>query len=136
MRLHALALLASATALSTPTAQLSRAATFWRYATPVVAKYRQRVDELQERLGTCLSDEEAPSPGRTPMSAARRRFKRRRAVLRQDGAIVASRQDLFPKQYSNAGGPDGFCRSAAVGGGAARRAEETLRPGGLGRCFF
>ena len=52
MRLHALALLASATALSTPTAQLSRAATFWRYATPVVAKYLGQLAsiELQERL--------------------------------------------------------------------------------------
>ena len=61
MRLHALALLATTTALSTPTAQLSRAATFWRYATPVVAKYLGQLAsiELQERLsGTCLSDEE------------------------------------------------------------------------------
>ena len=60
MRLLA-ALLASAAALTTPTAQLSRAATFWRYATPVVAKYLGQLAsiELQERLsGTCLSDEE------------------------------------------------------------------------------
>ena len=77
MRRHAIAaLLASAAGLAaglaTPTAQLSRAATFWRYATPVVAKYLGQLAsiELQERLsGTCLSgtaysNEHCSLPGR------------------------------------------------------------------------
>ena len=38
MRLLAALLAQGSPQLSTPTAQLSRAATFWRYATPVVAK--------------------------------------------------------------------------------------------------
>ena len=110
MRLHALAaLLASATALSTPTAQLSRAATFWRYATPVVAKYLGQLAsiELQERLsGTCLSDEECAVAWEdahvSGASAFRKTVDDLGGFYVKTGQIVASRQDLFPKQYSNA----------------------------------
>ena len=103
MRLHALAaVLASATALSTPTAQLSRAATFWRYATPVVAKYLGQLAsiELQERLsGTCLSDEECAVAWEdahvSGASAFRKTVDDLGGFYVKTGQIVASRQDLL-----------------------------------------
>ena len=109
MRLRALALLASATALSTPTAQLSRAATFWRYATPVVAKYLGQLAsiELQERLsGTCLSDEECAVAWEdahvSGASAFRKTVDDLGGFYVKTGQVIASRQDLFPRQYIDA----------------------------------
>ena len=105
MRLYALAaLLATTTALSTPTAQLSRAATFWRYATPVVAKYLGQLAsiELQERLsGTCLSDEECAVAWEdahvSGASAFRKTVDDLGGFYVKTGQIIASRSDLFPR---------------------------------------
>ena len=138
MRLHALAaVLASATALSTPTAQLSRAATFWRYATPVVAKYLGQLAsiELQERLsGTCLSDEECAVAWEdahvSGASAFRKTVDDLGGFYVKTGQIVASRQDLFPKQYSTAlAGLTDFVDPLPSSEVRRVVAEETLRPG-------
>ena len=111
MRLAALLASAAglAAGLSTPTAQLSRAATFWRYATPVVAKYLGQLAsiELQERLsGTCLSDEECAVAWEdahvSGASAFRRTVDDLGGFYVKTGQIIASRSDLFPRQYSDA----------------------------------
>ena len=144
MRLHALALLASATALSTPTAQLSRAATFWRYATPVVAKYLGQLAsiELQERLsGTCLSDEECAVAWEdahvSGASAFRRTVDDLGGFYVKTGQIVASRQDLFPKQYSTAlAGLTDFVDPLPSDEVRRVVAEETLRPGEVWEDVF
>jgi len=132
-----LAVLASATALSTPTAQLSRAATFWRYATPVVAKYLGQLAsiELQERLsGTCLSDEECAVAWEdahvSGASAFRKTVDDLGGFYVKTGQIVASRQDLFPKQYSTAlAGLTDFVDPLPSSEVRRVVAEETLRPG-------
>ena len=139
MRLYAIAaLLASAAGLSTkPTAPLRRAATFWNIATPVVAKYLGQVAsiELQERLsGTCLSDEECDLAYQSAHDAGADAFRKTVDDLGgfyvKTGQIIASRQDLFPKQYSKAlAGLTDFVDPLPSAEVRRVVAEETLRPG-------
>ena len=109
-RVLALALAVRAAALSTPAAPikapLARAATFWRYASPVVARYLgdQASVALKERvLGQCLSDEECEviwnDSHETGAAAARRVVDDLGGFYVKTGQIIASRQDLFPRQY-------------------------------------
>ena len=87
--------------------RLKRAATFWSTALPIVASYYGKTAEIQMRerlLGSCLSDEECEviwdeqhEKGADALSATITNLK---GFYVKTAQIIASRADLFPRQYT------------------------------------
>mmetsp|Transcript_19141 Transcript_19141/g.56851 ORF Transcript_19141/g.56851 Transcript_19141/m.56851 type:complete len:530 (-) Transcript_19141:17-1606(-) len=120
-----------------PTTQLGRAATFWKYATPVVTRYlteAARINLNERLLGRCLSDEECEvvwdDANVAGGAAARSVVDELGGFYVKTGQIIASRQDLFPKQYSDAlAGLTDYVDPLSSETVRGVVAEEVLRPG-------
>ena len=90
------------------TDQLKRAAEFWSNALPIVASYYSKTIELQFQellTGNSLSDDEAQQiwdeqhqQGATKLADTITSLK---GFYVKTAQIIASRQDLFPKQYTD-----------------------------------
>ena len=87
--------------------RLKRAATFWGNALPIVASYFGKNAEIQikERLlGQCLSDEECEVIWDEQHEAGAEKLSSTITELKgfyvKTAQIIASREDLFPRQYT------------------------------------
>ena len=92
-----------------PTNKLARAAKFWQRAVPIVGKYVTGpvTMQLRERvLGECLSDDECEvvwdDAHASGAAQARKVVDELGGFYVKTGQIIASRSDLFPRQYSDA----------------------------------
>ena len=92
-----------------PTNKLARAAKFWQRAVPIVGKYVAGpvAMQLRERvLGECLSDDECEvvwdDAHASGAEQARKVVDELGGFYVKTGQIIASRSDLFPRQYSDA----------------------------------
>ena len=129
--------LSTAAPKAKPSGKLLRAAKFWQRAVPIVGKYGRDVLSMrlkEQFLGECLSDEECEviwdDAHRSGAAQARAVVDELGGFYVKTGQIIASRSDLFPRQYGEAlaGLTDlvdpmdsEFVRSIV--------AEEVLRPG-------
>ena len=89
--------------------RLARAATVWRFAGPVVAKYlgADAQIRLRERvLGQCLDEEACEVVWDGVHAEGAEAFREIVDMLGgfyvKTGQVIASRQDLFPRQYIDA----------------------------------
>ena len=87
--------------------RLKRAATFWGNALPIVASYFGKNAEIQIRerlLGQCLNDEECEVIWDEQHEAGAEKLSSTITELKgfyvKTAQIIASRADLFPKQYT------------------------------------
>ena len=92
-----------------PPQKLRRAASFWVRVLPVIGSYLRLYSEFQMRerlLGECLDEEacevaweDEHNRGAVVLSSAINDLK---GFYVKTGQIIASRQDLFPRQYTEA----------------------------------
>jgi len=92
-----------------PAQKLQRAASFWVQVLPVIGSYLRLYSEFQVRervLGECLDEEQCEvlwedehDKGAAVLSRAINDLK---GFYVKTGQIIASRQDLFPRQYTDA----------------------------------
>lgn len=116
--------------------RLQRAATFWSTAVPIVASYYGIIGKtkLQELLGQKLSDEEIEKLWDAQHTDGAAKLAETITELKgfyvKTAQIISARQDLFPKQYTDA--LSGFCDSLdpmPVSMAKAVAAKELLLPG-------
>lgn len=85
-----------------------RAATFWSSALPIVAQYYGLISKikLQEVMGQRLSEEQIEEMWNTQHTEGAQRLAETITDLKgfyvKTAQIISSRQDLFPKQYTDA----------------------------------